>query len=78
MFVVAPGEEGVARVGLIVSRKVGNSVKRNRAKRRIRQAVAECSPGVGLDYVLIATPEVTTAQWADLTRWVREGMEARP
>ena len=45
------------RVGYTASKKVGNAVKRNRAKRRLRQVVHQVleSKGVkGHDYVLIA------------------------
>lgn len=44
------------RVGYTASRKVGNAVARNRARRRLRAAVAQVMPGaVGrTDYVVIA------------------------
>ena len=45
------------RVGFTASRKVGNAVVRNRAKRRLRAAAAEVLPRdgrPGTDYVLIA------------------------
>jgi ribonuclease P protein component len=44
------------RVGYTCSKKVGNAVARNRAKRRLRAAAREVMPGVGhpgWDYVLI-------------------------
>ena len=66
-YFVAPGlllqvcrnnEAGKAiRVGYTASRKVGNAVIRNRAKRRLRAAVEEVMPLHGLagyDYVIIA------------------------
>ncbi|MDF1794121.1 MAG: ribonuclease P protein component [Thalassobaculaceae bacterium] len=46
-----------ARVGYTASRKVGNAVKRNRARRRLRAAVNDVLAGRALgghDYVLIA------------------------
>jgi len=45
------------RVGYTASKKVGNAVKRNRAKRRLRQVVRDLLPDHGQadhDYVLIA------------------------
>lgn len=48
------------RVGFTASKKVGNSVARNRAKRRMRALAAEILPTLaepGHDYVLIARPQ---------------------
>ena len=47
----------VIRVGFTASRKVGSAVQRNRARRRLRAAVAEVLPDMGQtshDYVVIA------------------------
>lgn len=47
-------------VGYTASRRVGGAVMRNRAKRRLRAAVARVMPAHaagGYDYVLIARPE---------------------
>jgi len=46
----------VARYGLTCSKRIGNAVKRNRAKRRLRSLVINILPRSGLagwDYVLI-------------------------
>lgn len=66
----------IARVGFTCSKKVGNAVARNRAKRRLRAAVQAVLPQhaqPGWDYVLIGRRETTAAHpfqtlAADLTR----------
>lgn len=49
------GEDGLARVGFTVSRKVGGAVERNRVKRRLREMVRQTTAGMrpGYDYVLV-------------------------
>lgn len=50
------------RVGYTCSKKVGNAVKRNRAKRRLRAIVREVLPTLGhsgWDYVLIGRASAT-------------------
>ncbi|WP_301108421.1 ribonuclease P protein component [Sporosarcina sp.] len=50
------------RIGLSVSKKVGNAVTRNRVKRYIRQAFLEMKDEVrqDLDYVIIARNQAAT------------------
>ncbi len=63
-------------VGFTASKKVGNAVARNRAKRRLRAVVRETLPELaqpGWDYVLIGRRDATasqnfTALKADLTK----------
>ncbi|MCZ4352535.1 ribonuclease P protein component [Roseovarius aestuarii] len=58
------GANGV-RVGFTCSKKVGNAVARNRAKRRLREAARVVLPELGLDgwdYVLIGRFQATAAR----------------
>lgn len=63
------GDGAVVRVGFTASRKVGNAVLRNRAKRRLRAAAAEVlarDGRKGTDYVLIARAETGERPYAQL------------
>lgn len=57
---VKPSLPGFSRVGLVVGRKVGGAVERNRAKRRIRHVLTRGAVPVGFDLVVIARREVLT------------------
>ena len=65
------GDDSAAvRVGFTASKKIGNAVFRNRAKRRLRALVREVMPSrvrPGWDYVLVAKPGATVVRdFADL------------
>jgi ribonuclease P protein component len=65
-----PGDGALAlRVGFTASKRVGNAVARNRAKRRLRAAAASVLPlhgKPGTDYVLIARAETGGRVYAEL------------
>ena len=57
------------RTGLTASKKVGNAVLRNRAKRRMRVLMAQLSQmhtPCRADYVLVARRSLTSADWSTL------------
>lgn len=61
-MLVGSGQEGHARVGLTVSRKVGNAVTRNRVKRWLREALrAVTLPSFAVDLVVVARPQAASA-----------------
>lgn len=58
-----------ARVGFTATKKIGNAVHRNRAKRRLRALADALLPGFGMpgwDYVFIARLQTADAEWAQL------------
>src|SRR6185437_1208629 len=62
-------EIGELRVGYTASKRVGNEVVRNRAKRRLRAAAAEIlarDGRKGTDYVLIARADTPSRPYRDL------------
>ncbi len=59
------GQAKGVRVGFTCSKRVGNAVQRNRAKRRLRAAARAVLPRLGRpgwDYVLIGRAEVTASR----------------
>ncbi len=58
-------------VGFVAGRRVGSAVARNRAKRRLREAVR----GVALpqaDIIFVASPEVVTVPYSQVVGWIEE------
>lgn len=68
VLVVVANEEQVSRFGFTASRRVGNSVKRNRAKRLLREAVRlhiDCTL-LGYDCLFIAKQATSLASYLDI------------
>ena len=65
----SPTEDGKMRIGITVTKKVGNAVVRNRIKRRFRALAREILPDHGLpgaDHVLIGREAALSAEWSTL------------
>ncbi len=65
------GDDAPPRYGITASKKIGNAVTRNRAKRRLRALVrgylfGTANVGAGIDYVLIARHNTVSVDWAHL------------
>lgn len=68
----------VIRVGFTTSKKVGNAVARNRARRRLRAAVDEIFPELarpGLDYVVIGRQETVARPYSLLLQDLRTALK---
>ena len=66
-----------AGIGFTVSRKVGNAVTRNRAKRRLRAAAREVLPAIakpGYDYVVIGRTGTLTRPFEALMDDLRQAV----
>jgi ribonuclease P protein component len=71
------GDRETVRVGFTASRRVGNAVVRNRAKRRLRAAAADVlarDGRPGTDYVLIARAATGERAYAELVGDLRSAL----
>ncbi len=57
-----------SRFGFSVSKRIGNSVQRNRTKRRLRAAVAEAYPGPGWDVLIIPRKGLIGSEYLEIQK----------
>ena len=65
-----PNGLALSRYGLSVSRRIGNSVTRNRVKRWLREVLRLTPLEPGWDIVFIARPAVAATSYADVEQSV--------
>jgi ribonuclease P protein component len=70
----ASGESGLPQVGIVASRRVGNAVERNTAKRRIREALMNVDLQTNTAYVVVCSPAVVATEFRRLERWLDEAI----
>ena len=70
---------GELRLGITTSKKIGNAVKRNRARRIIREAFRKISPYLrrGYDYILVARGKTPFIKSTDVERQLIESLKER-
>ena len=74
MIVVAPKKYRNAKIGLVVTKKIGKSVVRNHVKRLIRESLREhlslISPA--LDLIIVARQGVESATYQEINKTILE------
>jgi ribonuclease P protein component len=70
VYALAKKDQEYFRIGLSVSKKVGNAVTRNQIKRYIKQAILELTDQIskGYDYVIIARKPVAEMGFFDVKK----------
>lgn len=78
MLLVLPGQLDRTRIGLTVSKRVGNAVVRNRVKRWLREGLRHLYPGISgcWDVVVIAHPAAATAGQESITAQLSTALSA--
>ncbi len=61
-----PNQRDHARMGVVASRKLGGAVRRNRAKRLVRELFRQNKVTQGLDIVVVARRELLEASYDSL------------
>jgi ribonuclease P protein component len=72
VIVRAVGQPGSVRFGLVTGRRIGSAVVRNRAKRRLREAIRVAGLPEGFDFVVIAGATVPDVPFSTLVAWISE------
>jgi ribonuclease P protein component len=74
---VLPNNQGVGRLGIAATKKLGDAVRRNRAKRLIREVFRRNKIAPGLDIVVVPRRELLEASLTALEADYRDTLERR-
>ena len=72
----AEGHLSTPEVGIVAGKSVGNAVRRNRAKRRLREVAHAVELQPHTAYVVVASPQVLDAPFSELNDWMQGAVEA--
>jgi len=70
--------DNVSRFGCTVTKRIGNAVRRNRVKRRLREAIRLTAPDnaqAGFDYVVIARNTALDAPFGNIVEDMRTALQ---
>lgn len=73
VLVASPNGLAFTRLGVAAGKTVGDAVERNRAKRRMREALRAIIPAIspGWDLIWIARPPLAQAEWTKVQQAVQ-------
>jgi ribonuclease P protein component len=77
VIICAEGSAENSRVGVITGKSIGNAVRRNKARRRLRMIFSELIPNLvsRVDLVAIGRPAMDRASYAEIKMAVRTLLE---
>lgn len=74
-MLISEVSQGPPRVAIVAGKRVGNAVRRNRAKRRLRAAMERLRLRDGVAYIVIARSGVVEASFERLVEWLTEATQ---
>ena len=70
----APSDAATPAVGVVASKRIGTAVRRNRAKRRMREAAARVALTPNTSYVVVAGDDLEDTPFDQIVAWMDEAV----